>query len=122
MPKKRSEKRENRKRNQTRQYRNRGALLPTGSPGMPESPYANAKEAEEDIDMMWLAWQQHYGADLPDDFAPPYMILDKPSGEMKLADWVATYRDLMLEKYTLMEIVEPRVKFNLFMLFYANLP
>jgi hypothetical protein len=87
---------------------------------MPESPYANAKEAEEDIDIMWLAWQQHYGADLPDDFVPPFM--DEQNGEMKLAEWVGTYRDLMLEKYTLMGKVEPRVKFNLFMLFYANLP
>lgn len=121
MPTKRSEKREKRKRNQIRQYKNRATLLPADSPGMPESPYANAKEAEEDLDIMWLAWQKHYGV-VPDDFAPPYMILDEQSGEMKLAEWVGTYRDLMLEKYTSMERVEPRVKFNLFMLFYANLP
>ena len=119
MPTKRSEKQEKQKRNEIRQYKNRPTLVSTGSPGMPESPYANAKEAEEDIDIMWLAWQKHYGV-VPEDFVPP--VMDEQSEEMKLAEWVGTYRDLMLKKYALMEIVEPRVKFNLFMLFHANLP
>lgn len=47
MPTKRSEKRERRKINQIKKYKNMATHLPADSPGMPESPYANAKEAEE---------------------------------------------------------------------------
>ena len=75
-----------------------------------ENPYASMEEIEADADLMWMAWIEHYG-ELSEDFVPP--LFEQDADGLRPAPWIGTYRDIMLEKYQSMEIVEPRVKFNL---------
>jgi hypothetical protein len=65
------------------------------------------------------AWEKHY-SNIGDNFVPEIYI-QTADGTLMLAPWVGTYRDLMLEKYGSFDLVEPRVKFNLFMLIKAAL-
>lgn len=76
-------------------------------------PYSDKASMVEDIELMSIAWKKHYG-NISDDFIPP--IFEEDSGGLKAAGWVEVYRDMMLEKYKSLEIVEPKIKFNLLML------
>jgi len=79
----------------------------------PHNPYSNYEAVTEDVDLMQIALEKHYGK-MSDDFVPPIF---KQDGEgLKMCEWVGTLRDLMLEKYTDMAIVEPKLKFLITML------
>ena len=73
-----------------------------------ENPYDSKEAALEDSYLLMPAWEKHYGK-LPEDFTPP--LFEQDAEGFKMAAWVATYRDMLLDKYGTMEIVEPRVKF-----------
>ena len=74
------------------------------------SPYASLKDNMADIELMTPAWEEHYGL-ISDDFSPPLFVED---GEgLIAAPWVETYRNLLLEKYKSMDLVEPRIEFIL---------
>lgn len=107
MPTKRSEKRERRKRNEIKQYKNRAYL---NRLGMPESPYTSDLELAEDCILKIGALQKHYGNSW--EFSPP-VFQDMTDEEIKQAPWVETYRDLLLKKYGSLEIVEPRLRYIL---------
>jgi hypothetical protein len=81
---------------------------------MPKNPYLNAESAEEDIDLLQHAWEMHFG-ELPDDFIPPLFCQDEEG--LKMEAWGETFRDLMLKKYETMELVEPRFRFLLALVF-----
>jgi hypothetical protein len=76
-----------------------------------KSLYRHPADCKEDLEMVTAVWQEHYG-DLPEDFVPPFFEAAGDDG-LKAADWVGTYRDLLLEKYGSLELVEPRLKFIL---------
>lgn len=76
--------------------------------------YPTAADVEPDIGIMLVAWEWHYGP-LSEDFVPP-MFEWHEDGLLTAAPWMATFRDAMLAKYGLFELVEPRVKFILCML------
>jgi hypothetical protein len=78
---------------------------------MPENPYPNMEAIEEDMNLLSHAWKTHYGGELPDDFIPPLFCQDEEG--TKMAAWVKTFRDAMLDKYETMETVEPRFIFLL---------
>lgn len=67
--------------------------------------YENQADLQEDIGMVADAWQEHYG-ELSEDFVPPFF--EETADGLKAADWMATYRDMMLEKYGDWEFVAPR--------------
>lgn len=73
-----------------------------------KSLYRHPADCQEDLEMVTAVWQQHYG-DLPEDFVPPFFEAAGDDG-LKAADWVGTYRDVLLEKYGSLELVEPRLK------------
>lgn len=90
------------------------SALPSKVPDEFKHAYcANDPNIEKDMDLLQMALETHYGH-LQDDFHPP--IYETTDDGMKPADWVATYRDLMMEKYQSMEVVEPKIKLNLFIL------
>jgi len=74
-----------------------------------DNPYSNKQAVLEDVDLMQVAVEKHYG-EVSDDFIPP--LFEDAEG-LKLSAWVDTFRDLMQEKYTDTAIVEPKVKFIL---------
>ena len=67
--------------------------------------YENYADLQEDIGMVADAWQEHYG-ELSEDFVPPFF--EETADGLKAADWMATYRDMMLEKYGDWAFVAPR--------------
>jgi len=58
---------------------------------------------------------EHFGS-VPDDFIPPIYIADEDGVPARLAPWVELYRDKLLNKYHALDLVEPRLKYNLYFL------
>ena len=111
MSVKRKEKQEKRKK-RLKPTKNTPIKPRAASTARPGDAYGNAAAVIEDVDLMQSAWEQHYG-ELSIDFVPP--LFEEGAEELKMAPWVGTFRDLMLEKYTDMAIVEPKIKFILSM-------
>ena len=112
MSVKRKEKQEKRKKKRLKRANNAPTQLRAVGTGRPGDPYGNADAVLEDVDLMQSAWEQHYG-ELSADFVPP--LFEEGAVELKMAPWVGTFRDLMLEKYTDMTTAEPKIKFILSM-------
>jgi len=106
MSVKRKEKQEKRKK-RLKLTKNTPTKPRAASTGKPGDAYGNAAAVIEDVDLMQSAWEQHYG-ELSIDFVPP--LFEEGAAELKMAPWVGTFRDLMLEKYTDMAIAEPKIK------------
>lgn len=115
MSVKRKEKQEKRKKK-----RIKSGLPPTkshaNSTKKRDNPYSNKEAVLEDVDLMQVAVEKHYG-EVSEDFLPP---LFEDADGVKLSEWVGTFRDLMQEKYTDPAIVEPKVKFILSLLSTAS--
>lgn len=78
-----------------------------------KNPYESQEAVLEDMEIMHSAMVKFYG-DISEDFHPP--LYEKDEHGLKLAGWIGVYRDLMLEKYKSLDLVEPRVKFNLMLM------
>jgi hypothetical protein len=114
MPVKRKDKLEKRQRKRLK----RAKSTPTISFQENPYPYVSAEAMEEDIDLLQHAWEAHYG-ELPDDFMPPFF--EESEEGLKMAAWAETFRSLLLEKYIVIEVVEPRFKFIFFHIFSTAL-
>lgn len=81
------------------------------------NPYASDEDEQEDIDLMKIAWKVHYG-ELPEGFAAPLFEEqdEDEEEERKKLPWVETYKALLIEKYSDMNIVEHKLSFSLFTL------
>ena len=81
------------------------------------NPYASDEEEQADIDLMRVAWVQHYG-ELPEGFVAPLFEKQNEDEEQikasEMLPWVATYKDLLLEKYRDKALVERIARFSLF--------
>jgi hypothetical protein len=75
------------------------------------NPYDSAEEAKADIELVHEAWKLHYGDQIPDDFVPPLFLRDDQG--FVGAEWMAVFRDLLVEKYGSLDAAEPRMRFVL---------
>ena len=82
-----------------------------------ENPYTSDEDEQADIDLMKIAWKAHYG-ELPEGFVAPLFEKqdEEQNEESKMLPWVATYKDLLFEKYADKAIVEHKSRFSLFTL------
>lgn len=81
------------------------------------NPYTSDEDEQADIDLMKIAWKEHYG-EFPKGFSAPLFEEDENEEveERKMLPWVETYKALLIEKYTDLNVVEHKLSFSLFTL------
>ena len=115
MSQKRRAKVEKRKRKnkKTKSANTKPIAKPKQSAPTIENPYSSPEEGKADLYLMNDAWKEHF-ENVDENFSPP--LLEQDGTGMKAAPWIGTYRDILFEKYKSMDLVEPRLKFNLMVL------
>jgi hypothetical protein len=78
----------------------------------PGEPYESDEDLKVDAELVRAAWRQHYPVDeMTEDFMPPLILNDREG--VRPAEWIETFRGLMIEKYGATDDTSDRISFML---------
>lgn len=88
---------------------------PGPHPGPRRVPYDDPDEAEDDLELVQEAWEEHFGADkVAENYVPPFFTEEPgPDGVPLMHPWVMTFREKLYMKYGDKDLADRRCSFTL---------